>query len=153
MTTRARDHHIDVTEALAGDLTSVLDFLSRVVKAGDQGNLPYMHEKAAQLMHAARALLARISEHPLPTNVNRPVRYAEDNRFDPERLRALIARGAHHYLAGRLLYPKVGSPYGSPEQRALTAAAADLVEAGHSETGLTVEQATSVANWLRARRV
>jgi hypothetical protein len=146
MATRSKD----ITAPLAGDIVSLLDFLSRVINAADAGNGHYAHEKASQLSSAALQLYRRLSRHPLPTDPNEPLAPDPAARFDPQRLRATVAADARHYLAGRALYPIGDDPRAAERRHALEAAANDLIFAADLP-GLTPALADSVAAWLREK--
>jgi hypothetical protein len=145
MTTQRRDGRTDVTELVAEELVSVLDFLSRVVQAGDSSNTNYMQDKVNQMGHAVRRLLARLSEFPLPTNINKPVGWDETKAVDGARLRELVTEWGRHYHAARLLYPSV-----SPERKALEAAGTALAAAGGG-LGLSAPATEAVTAWLLSR--
>src|SRR5207244_1766374 len=94
------------TQHIAEDMTSILEFLSRVMQAVEEGNANYLHDKAGQLARAARRLQADVSKHPLPEDPNEHPARDRTKRFDPARVQRLIEQSASHYRAGRALYPQ-----------------------------------------------
>lgn len=137
----------DITPILAEDMTSVLDYLSRVIGAADNGSPNYMHDKAGQLALAAERLHRHMSD--LSATPEPPYRHDPSRTFAPARLRALIARDARHYVAGRALYPHGGDPIVAARRAALESAATDMRYG--TPAGLTPAQADAVAAWLLAR--
>ncbi|MFF5988109.1 hypothetical protein [Prauserella flavalba] len=99
---------IDKSEHIAEELTSVLDFLSRVMQALDEGNVHYLWDKSFHLARVARRLHGAVCEAPEPGQPAAAV-LGDLNRkvtFDPARVRRLIEHNARHYRAGRALYPQ-----------------------------------------------
>jgi hypothetical protein len=143
----------DITSQLAEDMTSILDYLSRLVGAADMGNSDYVHEKASQLARATRILCSRLSKRPLPADPAESIEVGDwhdpDKQFDPARLRALIARDARHYAAGRALYPVGGDAAAAAVRRALESAANAI--RFDPATGFTPTQADVIAQWLLER--
>ncbi|PXY33535.1 hypothetical protein BAY59_10655 [Prauserella coralliicola] len=94
----------DVSERLAEDIVSVLDYLSRVLQGAEEGNLYYLHDKAGGLERAARRLYMTLSgpndAFPDPLEVDRSI------TFHPTRVQKLVACDARHYRVGRALYPE-----------------------------------------------
>jgi len=144
----SRAKRTDITAKLADDLTSVLDFLNRVISAADGLDGPaYMHDKSRELTRAADQLHRRLSDLSDPEP---PFRWDANKRFDPARLRVLVSEGARHYVVGRALYPLGGDPAAAERRAALESAATDM-RYGGMPAGLTPAQADAVAGWLLAR--
>jgi hypothetical protein len=135
----------DITELLAEDITAVLDYLSRVIGATDDGGSHYLHEKAAQLARATQRLHEHLSARSQPGT---PIEWDRDKRFSPTKLNALVARDARHYAAGRALYPAGGDVRVAERRAALEAAANALPLA---DLDLTPAQHHAVTQWLLAR--
>lgn len=87
---------------IAEDMTSVLDFLSRLQGAIEDGNWNYAHEKAGQLARAANQLTAALG-YELERKRSEPA--ARGPAVD-----AAIRHYARHYRAGQLLYPEPDDP-------------------------------------------
>lgn len=145
----SRPKQTDITQMLAEDLTRVLDYLSRMLGAADDGNHNYMHDKADGLARAARSLYVHMSERDPEAGPAEPLRHDADKRFDPARLRKLMIREARHYRAGRALYPSDNSLEVAARRSALEAAANDLRFGGPKDVAPAV--ADVIAGWLLAR--
>lgn len=107
-------------QRLAEDMTSVLDFVSRLQDAIDAGDWHYLFDKAGQLARAADQLKVaagyEIDERQLkPSQAARPAAIA-----------AAVRSYARHYRAGRLLYPE---PDDSARAELQTATAAAVLRA------------------------
>lgn len=107
---------------IAEDMTSILDFLSRLQGAIEDGNWHYAHDKTGQLVRAAKQLEAALGYE------------VDRKRTDPaargEAVTAAISRYARHYRAGRALYP-------DPEREVRVAkTAADVASVLGSQTGV-----------------
>lgn len=139
----------DITQQLAEDMTSILDYLSRVIGAAEDGNHHYMHDKAAGLARAAWRLYARMSESAAAAGPGEALRHDPSRRFDPARLRKLITREARHYRAGRALYPADNNAIAAARRSALEAAATDVRFGGPKDVPPAV--ADVIAGWLLAR--
>lgn len=144
-----RPKKIDITELLAEDMASVLDFLSRMIGAADGGDSHYLHDKARELGSSVRRLYVHMSEQDPSAGPNDPLRFDANKRFDSARLRRFITIYARHYRAGRALYPSDNSAEVAARRSALEAAATDLRFGGPK--GLAPGVADVVAGWLLAR--
>lgn len=145
----SRPKKTDITQMVAEDLTSILDFLSRVIGAADDGSHHYMHDKAAELARAARRLYVHMSVPDPEAGPAEPLRHDESKRFDPARLRRFITIYARHYRAGRALYPADNSAEVAARRSALESAASDLRFGGPKDVPPAV--ADVIAGWLLAR--
>lgn len=104
---------------IAEDMTSVLDFLSRLQGAIDDGNWHYAHDKASQLVRAAQQLEAALG-------------YEVDRKRSEPTARgkwvtATIRRLAQHYSAGRALYPAPPDPAGEARKAQIAANVAKIL--------------------------
>jgi hypothetical protein len=105
---------------IAEDMTSVLDFLSRLQGAIDDGNWRYAHDKASQLMRAAEQLHTALG-------------YEIDRKHSGPAARgkavtAAIRHYARHYRAGRALYPAPVSQEQEARKARVAAAVADILD-------------------------
>lgn len=107
---------------IAEDMTSVLDFLSRLQGAIDDGNWHFAHDKAGQLVRAAKQLEAALGYE------------VDRKRSEPaargKTVTAAIRRYARHYRAGRALYPQKVDPEREQRRARITQAVADILEGG-----------------------
>lgn len=105
---------------IAEDMTSVLDFLSRLQGAIEDGNWHYAHDKAGELVRAAKQL-----ETALGYEVDR-------KRSEPAArgkwVTRAICRYARHYRAGRALYPEPVSPEREERKARIAATVADILD-------------------------
>lgn len=131
----------DITQLLAEDMTAVLDFLSRLMGATEDGGSAYLHDKSRQLARATERLHEHLSTRP-------GMEWDQNKRFSPTKLTTLIARDARHYAAGRALYPR-GGDVRAAERRAALEAAANAVPL--EDLDLSPEQNRAVSQWLLAR--
>jgi hypothetical protein len=111
-------------QRLAEDMTSVLDFVSRVQDALDAGNWHYLFDKAGQLARAAG-------------NLQNAARYEIDERqlkpstaARPAAITAAVQSYSQHYRAGRLLYSTPEDPARADRQAATEAAVARVMDGG-----------------------
>ncbi|TCO57191.1 hypothetical protein [Actinocrispum wychmicini] len=146
MTKRERE---DITQRLAEDITSILDYLSRMLGAADDGSPNYMHDKAYQLTTSVWRLYRRMSGRSRWSKTLEPLRQDPTQVFDPARLRQLVTRQAQHYRAGRALYPAGGDHQAAARRAALESAATALRFGGPK--GLDPAVADAIAGWLLAR--
>lgn len=100
----------DRTQQIAEDITSILDYLSRVLQGAEEGNIHYLHDKAGQLANAARRLQLDLSA--IPEKDEYTLRVDRSVTVNPSRLQQLVCRYARHYRVGRALFPL------TPEQKA-----------------------------------
>lgn len=96
----------DISERLAEDIVSVIDYLSRVLQGAEEGQQHYLWEKSFHLARVARRLHGTLSELPLPEDASASGEPDHSVRFNPARVQKLVERGAQHYRAGRALYPR-----------------------------------------------
>lgn len=115
----------DRTQHVAEDLASIVDYLSRVMQAVEEGNVHYLHDKAGQLANAARRLQLDLSAPPKQGEYTLPV--DPNVRFDPARVQQLVQRYASHYRTGRELYPK---PVDDAVRRRLAADVEEILGGG-----------------------
>lgn len=87
---------------IAEDMTSVLDFLSRIRQGLDEGNWHYARDKIYEFVRAAERLGAALDAE---LGERRPA-----HRARPRFVHTAIAQFARHYWAGRVLYPLGGDP-------------------------------------------
>lgn len=139
----------DITALLADDITSILDYLSRMLGAAEDGSPHYMHDKARELGYAALRTHRHMSEDPLPEHQLEPGRFDGNQTFNPAKLRELVTEYARHYRAGRALYP-TGGDHQTAGRRAALQAAATAIQIDGPE-GLDPATANAVASWLLAR--
>lgn len=141
----------DITDPLAEYLAILFDYLSRVLSAADGGNPHYLHEKSGQLTRAAHRVHNLLSAEPYPDDPTECRQLDERQRFDPTRLRALLAERGRHHRVGRALYPLGGDTNAAAAAHALERAALNLRFDGPDDAGLTPTQADAVARWLRGQ--
>ncbi|MGO1049814.1 hypothetical protein [Crossiella sp. CA198] len=144
-----RTRPTDITDLLAEDLVRLLDYLSRVLGAADDGNLHYLHDKAHGLAGAARQVYDQLSTDQRPNHPEDFRRLDETQTFNPVRLRTLLTTQARFYRAGRALYPVGGDINAATAKHALDRAALDLEFGAPDAAGLTPDQVYAVAQWLR----
>jgi hypothetical protein len=110
----------DTETRIAEDMTSILDFLSRIQQGIEQGNWHYVQDKIPDLVRSAERL-----------------RVAADAALDesqsackprPNFVIAAISEFARHYRAGRVLYPTLLDHDAPTRRRLLERAAHDIVE-------------------------
>lgn len=82
---------------IAEDMTSVLDFLSRLQQGIDEGNWHYAQDKIPDLVRVATRLRIALN---MALKEKQPARQAR-----PTWVVAAISEFARHYQAGRVLYP------------------------------------------------
>jgi hypothetical protein len=105
---------------IAEDMTSVLDFLSRLQGAIDDGNWRYAYDKAGQLERAAKQLHAALG-------------YEVDRKRSEPAARgkwvtAAIRRFARHYAAGRALYPTRPDPAAEDRKAKIASQVAEILD-------------------------
>lgn len=104
---------------IAEDMTSVLDFLSRLQGAIDDGNWHYAHDKAGQLVRVAQQLEAALGYE------------VDRKRSEPaargKTVTAAIRHYARHYAAGRALYPVPPDPAGEARKAQIAANVAEIL--------------------------
>ena len=124
---------------IAEETTSVLDYLSRVQSALEEGSWRYAWEKSLDL-HRVAGRLAKVLEFELEEK-------RASKRARPRFVIAAIAQFARHYRAGRALFPRGGDPAAAAVRAALDSTAASI-EFNPPE-GLTPQVAQLVATALR----
>jgi hypothetical protein len=107
---------------IAEDMTSVLDFLSRLQGAINDGNWHYAHDKAGQLVGAAKQLEAALGHE-----VDRK---RSDPAARPKAVAAAIRRYARHYSAGRALYPAPPDPAAEDRKAKIASNVAEILGRG-----------------------
>jgi hypothetical protein len=102
---------------IAEDMTSVLDFVSRVKQGVDEGNWHYVFDKAGELARAAQRL-KDAAEYEID-------RKPKDPPARPKAIVATVTRDARHYVAGRALYP---APVSADQEKRKAQIAANVAE-------------------------
>lgn len=146
-----RRTNTDRTDAVAEQLTDLLDLISRVFNGADQGNAHYLHDKLGSLTRAAANAHGALSENGRTAPRFENCEWNPSLTIDPVRLRALLTRSGSDYRAGRALYPIGGDQGAAVAKATLDQAAAALEFGTPAALGLTAEQASAVAQWLRDR--
>jgi hypothetical protein len=127
---------------IAEDMTSILDFLSRIQQGLDEGNWHYARDKIYEFVRAVErlgvALEVELGER----------RTAARSR--PKFVKAAITEFARHYRAGRALYPVGGDPVAAGVRAAIERAAAGLQY--NPPEGLSRQDADRLATALRQHR-
>lgn len=104
---------------IAEDMTSVLDFLSRLQGAIDDGSWNYAHDKAGGLVRAAKQLEAALGYE------------VDRKRTEPAArgkwVTAAIRRYARHYRAGRALYPAPPDPAAEDRKAKIASTVAEIL--------------------------
>lgn len=137
MTIHHRLHGMETR--IAEEMTSVLDFLSRIQQGLEQGNWHYVEDKIHHLVRAAERLSAAVGYELEETRAARRAR--------PEAITAAIRQFARHYHAGRALYPVDRNQDAATTRVLLDLAARDLQ--AHPPHGVSLVEADRVAEILR----
>lgn len=137
MTNHRRLHGMETR--IAEDMTSVLDFLSRIQQGLEQGNWHYVRDKIPDLVRAAERLSAAVNYELEETRAARRAR--------PEVVTDAIRLFARYYHAGRALYPVHRNQDAATARVLLDLAARDLqMRPPH---GVSLAEADRVAEILR----
>lgn len=105
---------------IAEDMTSILDYVSRVKQGVDTGEWHYVLDKAAELARAAERLRAA-AEYEIDRKPREPA-------ARPKAIVATITRYARHYAAGRALYPAPPDPAGEKRRAHIASAVAEILD-------------------------
>jgi alpha-D-ribose 1-methylphosphonate 5-triphosphate synthase subunit PhnG len=106
---------------IAEDMTSVLDYVSRVKRGIDGGEWHYVLDKAAELARAAQRL-SDAAGYEIEERRAKPRQAAR-----PKAIIDAITRYARHYVAGRALYPAPVDPEAEERRARIAANVADIL--------------------------
>lgn len=105
---------------IAEDMTSVLDYVSRVKQGVDTGEWHYVLDKAHELARAAERLRAA-AEYEIDRGPGDPA-------ARPKAIVATVTRDARHYVAGRALYPAPVSEEQTERRERIAGAVAEILD-------------------------